>query len=436
MADEEHLSILNQGVEVWNSWRADNPHITPDLSKTDLKGENLSGINLERADLHAADLSAKEIEISNQGRTKCLPTILTGANLSFAKLSRANLGRALLAGADLYEADLDGSNLFAVDARGANCTGAFFSSVDMTAAKFSNAVLREAGFIFANLTHTDLTSADLTRASFDQAIINTAILNRAKLKKARLSSTLIHWTKLEDADFSFVQMGFGTLSFCDLSRIRGLDTIVHFGPTEIDLSTLTLTEANVSEKFLLGCGLGDWEIEYAKLYIPDLSVEEITNILYRIHDLRSQQGILIKYLFISYSHNDSSFVDKIVTHFNQQGIRYFRDIYHFKAGKLETQIDHAIEICGIVLLVLSEHSVNSDWVEHEARKAREKEKKTGINALCPVALDDSWKTCRWPERLREQIMEYNILDFSKWNESDQFDNMFAKLIDGLAIFYK
>ena len=53
-----------------------------------------------------------------------------------------------------------------------------------------------------------------------------------------------------------------------------------------------------------------------------------------------------------------------------------------------------------------------------------------------MALDNSWESCRWPERLREQIMEYNILDFSKWQEPDEFERMFAKLIDGLAIFYR
>lgn len=90
----------------------------------------------------------------------------------------------------------------------------------------------------------------------------------------------------------------------------------------------------------------------------------------------------------------------------------------------------------VVLIVLSEHSTNSDWVEHEARKAREKEKKTGKDALCPIALDDSWKSCRWPERLREQIMEYNILDFSNWTDDAFLQKMFGKLLGGLNLFYK
>jgi hypothetical protein len=51
-------------------------------------------------------------------------------------------------------------------------------------------------------------------------------------------------------------------------------------------------------------------------------------------------------------------------------------------------------------------------------------------------LDDAWKVCKWPARLREQIMEYHILDFSKWKDEEEFGRMFRKLIDGLDLFYK
>ena len=36
----------------------------------------------------------------------------------------------------------------------------------------------------------------------------------------------------------------------------------------------------------------------------------------------------------------------------------------------------------------------------------------------------------------EQIMEYNILDFSEWKDDSKFEGMFRKLIDGLELFYK
>jgi len=36
----------------------------------------------------------------------------------------------------------------------------------------------------------------------------------------------------------------------------------------------------------------------------------------------------------------------------------------------------------------------------------------------------------------EQVKEYNILDFSKWDENANFKNMFGKLISGLNLYYK
>ena len=36
----------------------------------------------------------------------------------------------------------------------------------------------------------------------------------------------------------------------------------------------------------------------------------------------------------------------------------------------------------------------------------------------------------------EQVREYNILDFSEWEDDDKFEVMFRKLIDGLQLFYK
>jgi hypothetical protein len=99
------------------------------------------------------------------------------------------------------------------------------------------------------------------------------------------------------------------------------------------------------------------------------------------------------------------------------------------------QLDRAIRQNPTVLLVLSEHSLISDWVEHEVRTAKALEKEMGRNALCPVALDESWKSSSWPKRVMEQMIEYNILDFSAWKDGSKFENGFRK-IDGLELFYK
>jgi esterase/lipase superfamily enzyme len=57
VANEEHLNILKQGVDIWNSWRVENPGIRPDLSGSNLIGLNLEGVNLSDSNLCKVDLS-------------------------------------------------------------------------------------------------------------------------------------------------------------------------------------------------------------------------------------------------------------------------------------------------------------------------------------------------------------------------------------------
>ena len=77
MANEEHLKLLREGVDVWNAWRAKEPLIQPNLYDADLSGAKPPrGVALFGANLHGADLS--------------------GANLSGAIFSEANLSGATL----------------------------------------------------------------------------------------------------------------------------------------------------------------------------------------------------------------------------------------------------------------------------------------------------------------------------------------------------
>ena len=83
--------------------------------------------------------------------------------------------------------------------------------------------------------------------------------------------------------------------------------------------------------------------------------------------------------------------------------------------------------------IISEQFVQ---VGHIVRTARLLDKETKRDILCPVALDYSWKNSSWSKRFMEQLMEYNILDFSVWEDNDKFGIIFNKLIDGLELFYK
>lgn len=49
MANPEHLKILKQGVQAWNSWRQSELAVRPDLAYQNLDGADLIRFNLEDA---------------------------------------------------------------------------------------------------------------------------------------------------------------------------------------------------------------------------------------------------------------------------------------------------------------------------------------------------------------------------------------------------
>lgn len=375
MANKKQLAILKQGTHVWNKWRSNN--LTKfGLWEIDLSGADLGGAKLGGADLGGVDLSKANLCGANLG----------SADLIYAKLYKANLSDADLGSAYLCEADLRNVNL-------------------------SRAVL-----LGSDLSQANLSGAKLYEADLNQANLSGAKFSNANFKNAIFGDTL-----------------FGAV---DLSKTIGLDEVDHSSSSTVGANTMSFSKGKIPEAFLRGCGLSDWEIEAAKLYDPSLSNQEMDEILYRVHDMRANQPIQVSPLFISYSHNDNKFVDKLERHLNKRGVRFWRDVHDATSGKLEKQIDRAIRHNPTVLVILSKNSTKSDWVQHEVRVARQLEEETGRDVLCPVALDDGWKASPWPKRVMEQVMEYNILDFSKWNDDESFKNMFVKLIDGLNLYYK
>jgi Pentapeptide repeats (8 copies) len=150
MANQEHLAILNQGVEAWNQWRREYSDILPDFKEADLSdanlaGANLSGANFTRAYLKKADLSRADLRKANLNYTHFIEAKLINADLSRALLDGTNFCTANLLGADLSDANLTGANL--------------------SGANLINADLSRANLSYATLVDTDLTKATLTQCT-------------------------------------------------------------------------------------------------------------------------------------------------------------------------------------------------------------------------------------------------------------------------------
>ncbi len=292
------------------------------------------------------------------------------------------------------------------------------SDADLFDAILSGADLSSTNLSGAILHYAELSDADLSGANLSGAFLSGAHLMAANLTRATLDSSDFYTATAHDAVF-------GNL---DLSSVRGLESILHTGPSTVGTDTLVRSRGRIPAAFLRGCGLVPWEIEAARLYDPALTPAQINDIQYEIFDLRTGP-LFLGGIFISYSHDDAKFVDKLYDRLMAEGANVWLDRHDAVAGRLQDQVDRAIRLNDIVVLVLSKSSVNSDWVKHELKVARRKEKEEGRDVLCPVTLDDAWHA-RKDDLLWERLTESLILDFSKW-KTKAFDAPFGKLIKGL-----
>ena len=180
MANPDHLNMLRQGADAWNTWR--KPEITPDLSDADLRGAYLSGADLSEADLSGADLRNTDLAKANLSRAN-----LRNANLGYAILRDANVSRAHLDQAALGQATLSGVNLTGAHLSEAILRGASLSGADLSEATLRDANLRGAHLIEANLSGAKLVgAAELLGANLAYANLVDADLTGANLTGCRI----------------------------------------------------------------------------------------------------------------------------------------------------------------------------------------------------------------------------------------------------------
>lgn len=226
MANEEHLAILEQGVEIWNRWREVHPEITPDFCRASLHRAKLFGVNLREA-------------------------YLSGADLRGAYLSAGNLSSALLSMADLRAAHLTGATL-----RGANLSGADLRGADLQGASFRRAQLR-----VANLSEVNCSRVELSEADFSGADLHGAHLREADLRDARLYMSNLSLADLRGADLSGADLSAADLTWANLC--------------EANLERTCLVRTNLERANLKGChvfGASAWELRLEGAVQTDLII--------------------------------------------------------------------------------------------------------------------------------------------------------------------
>ena len=145
MANPEHLAILKQGIETWNTWRTAHPDVRrPDLSEADFTRAQLFGANLYAAILSEAHLTGANLRGSN-----LVAADLIAANLRCADLRGVDLSLAFLHSADLRGANLAWAIFKPTSIRGANLAGCrvgdtLFGDVDLSGVAGLDEVIHDA----------------------------------------------------------------------------------------------------------------------------------------------------------------------------------------------------------------------------------------------------------------------------------------------------
>lgn len=377
MANLKHMDIIKRGVDSWNTWRINNPNILPSLSEAGLHMAYLNKANLSRADLSDAGLRLADLIEAN----------LKGADLYWANLSEANLR-----GANLREANLQGANL-----TGSNLRGTKLNSSNLSQ---------------ANISRADLSFSELNRANLSGADLSGADLSNSILKDANLIGANLTGANLEGADLTNAIIGKTLFGNVDLSNVKGLESMLHLGPSTIGIDTIYKSMGKVPVLFLRNAGVPRHLIDYIELFV-DQNKKHYS-------------------CFISYSDKNEEFAHKLYEDLQAHGVRCWLATEKLKRrDRNHAIIDAAVNLHDKLILILSEDSIDSEWAENEFNHAIENERRSGKTVLVPISLDDAVKYAEQPWVIKMRKSRYTD-DFSMWQDSDFYQEALSYLLEELS----
>lgn len=294
------------------------------------------------------------------------------------------------------------------DLSGGNLRGADLRGVDLHLANLSGADLNGARFFGSNLNAADLSLVSLWGASLHASDFREANFRGADLELARLRAA-----QLEGADLADSRMLDTIFAKIDLSRVRGLEKVDHLGPSSIGIDTIYRSGGNIPESFLRGAGVPEPFIVQMKSLVAAMSPIEFYS------------------CFISYSSKDQELAERLRADLRNRNVRCWFAPEDLKIGdRLRPSFDEAIRVHDKLMVLLSENSVSSEWVEKEVETAFEKERREKRTVLFPIRLDDAVMETNeaWAADIRRGR---HIGDFRDWKNHDSYKKAFERLLRDL-----
>jgi hypothetical protein len=301
----------------------------------------------------------------------------------------------------------------APDLSGVDLNGMNLSDADLSQVILRNSNLTEVNLHAASLVGADLSGASLRGAQLDFTDLALANLNDVNLAGAFFFRTALHETVLTNSNLLNAQMALTIISNVDLRGIKNLESVIHHAPSTIGIDTIHKSRGNISEIFLRGCG------------VPESFIVQIRGLLVALEPIHFYS------CFISYSSKDRPFAERLYADLQSKGVRCWFAPEDLKIGaEIRTGIDESIRNHDIVLLVLSETSVKSQWVHQEVETALAKEREQERTVLFPIRVDDAVMQINagWPAYLKNAR---NIGDFTRWKDHDSYQKAFERLLRDL-----
>ena len=396
MPNQTHFEMVKQGVETWNKWREENPEIEPDLSDVDFSGLKLNNANLSDTDLRRTNLKNTDFRGANLVRADLRASNINQTSFNLAKLREANFSESYLRKSDLSEADL---------------ARAYFIRTDLVKVDLCETFLTKADFRWAYLIGTDLRKADLTQADLRWAHLSESNLSEASLINANLIKASIIKSNLHHCNLKGALLAWTHFGDVDLSLTKELYAAQHYGPSSIGIDTIMRSDGKIPETFLREAG------------VPDNIIQNMA--------LLTEKGLSHQSCFISHSGKDLEFAEKLYTDLQNNGVRCWFASEDMKIGKKTwDSIYHYIRMRDKILLILSEDSISSDWVEEEVNAALSEEHQRKKPIFLPIRVDDAVLDSdqAWAEYINKTR---NICDFSNWKDHDAYHQALDNLLNEL-----
>ena len=270
----------------------------------------------------------------------------------------------------------------------------------------------------ADLSRSDLSGADLSGAHLGEANLFSANLNCADLRCANLTGVDLSEADLYGADLTGAWAASARFVNVDLRGVRGLEAMIHSGPSTVGIDTIYKSNGQIPPAFLRGCGVPDALIAY----IPSL--------------VAAQTGIEYNSIFLCYAVEDHSFAERLSTDLEANGFRcWFSPRHADNDGSAKIRMDHSIQMHDKQLLILSRSSIYSPWIRSEIGRGLER----GLNenrriiypiSICPVEELEKWHEID-PHTGRDfarEVRQCFVPNFSNWQDPYSNRQVFDALL--------